>query len=220
MAIPKCIYQTFKSKDLPFLTRWHINSFRKRNPEYDYQFYDDARIVRFFEDEMDSKYLNAYQRINIGAAKADMFRYAVLYKKGGVYVDIDGTIKGKLDSFIRSDDEAIISREGNPNLYVQWALVYSAGHPFLQRTLDLIVDNIKTNRFPHDVHAMTGPTVYTKAINECLTEDSTLPHRLLGIDYEGHIKPKYRLSKFFLYQGNDHWKKKQSTTPVVKPEEI
>ena len=81
MAIPKTIYQTYKSASLPWVTSWHINRMRRRNPEYDYQFYDDRRIDSFIEEHFDAEILDLYKRINIGAAKADFFRYAVLYKK-------------------------------------------------------------------------------------------------------------------------------------------
>lgn len=216
MAIPKVIYQTFKSDKLPFLTRWHIKRFRKNNPDYSYEFYDDERVDKFFEQEFPGDVLSAYRKLNIGAAKADMFRYAVLLKRGGVYLDIDSGINGTLDAFIKPHDKAIITHEGNPGLFAQWGLIYEANHPFLQRTLDLVLDNISTNRFPNDVHAMTGPTVYTKAINECLKEDPSVGFRLLGVDYQGHFKVKYRFNKFFLYQKGDHWKKKQLVTPVIK----
>lgn len=217
MAIPKIIYQTFKMKKLPFITRWHISNFRKKNPEYQYEFYDDERIESFFETEFDDNVLQAYRRLNIGAAKADMFRYAILLKKGGVYLDIDSGIKGRLSDFILPEDKAVITKERNPDLYVQWALIYEPGHPFLKRTLDLVLENISLNRFPNDVHATTGPAVYTKAINECLKEDSSIPHRLVGVDYEGHLVFKYRFGKFFLYGKEGHWKKEQLSTPVLKP---
>lgn len=216
MSIPKIIHQTFKSEKLPFLTRWHISRFRKKNPDYGYEFYDDARIERFLEQEYDVQTLELYQRLNIGAAKADFFRYAVLLKKGGVYLDIDSSIKGSLNNFIKPDDTAIISEEGNPGLYVQWALVYAANHPFLQRTMELVCDNIKHNRYPHDVHKMTGPTAYTNAINQCLAEHPDTPYRLLGVDYNGHLKFKYPLSKLSLYKKGEHWKKLQQTQPVLR----
>ena len=51
MTIQKTIFQTFKTSKLPFITRWHVNIMKKRNPEYDYQFYDDARITAFIKEE-------------------------------------------------------------------------------------------------------------------------------------------------------------------------
>lgn len=216
MSIPKIIHQTFKTSQLPLLTRWHISRFRKKNPEYAYEFYDDARIDSFLLQEFGTEVLSAYKRINIGAAKADFFRYAVLYKKGGIYVDIDSGINSQLDSFIKADDMAIITREGDPTLFAQWALIYSPGHPFLKKTMEMVLENIRQNKYPHDVHQMTGPTVYTKAINESLKNNPDISYRLLGTDYNGHLKVKYKLGKFFLYEKGDHWKKKQLTTPVLR----
>jgi mannosyltransferase OCH1-like enzyme len=216
MAIPKIIHQTFKTSKLPFLTRWNISRFRKKNPGYRYEFYDDARIEEFLKQEFEEEVFNFYRKINIGAAKADFFRYAVLYKKGGVYVDIDSGINCSLDDFITPEDTAIITRERNPDLYVQWALIYSAGHPFLEKTLEMVMENIRYNKYPNDVHSMTGPTVYTRAIVTSLKDNPDIPHRVLGVDYNGYLKAKYKLGKFFLYNKGEHWKKQQISTPVLK----
>ncbi|MET4080985.1 mannosyltransferase OCH1-like enzyme [Pedobacter sp. UYP30] len=216
MAIPKIIHQTFKTADLPFITRWHIAKFRKKNPEYRYEFYDDDRIISFLKEEYDDETLKLYQRINIGAAKADFFRYAVLYKKGGVYLDIDSGINVALDSFILPTDEAVISEERNPGLFVQWALIFNKEHPFLKQTFNLVCENIRTNKYPHDVHKMTGPTVYTKAINFVLKNQPTVNYRLLGTDYMGFLTFKYAFSKL-LYKKGEHWKKMQLTNPVLLP---
>ena len=82
----------------------------------------------------------------------------------------------------------------------------------------MVLDNIRENKYPHDVHRMTGPTVYTEAINETLKANPDTDYRILGTDYDGHLKVKYKLGKFFLYEKGDHWKKKQLTTPVLKKE--
>jgi inositol phosphorylceramide mannosyltransferase catalytic subunit len=216
MAIPKTIYQTFKTKKLPWLSQWHIARMRRRNPQYVYEFYDDERINDFILSAYGERILNLYQRIDIGAAKADFFRYAILYKKGGVYLDIDSLVASRLDDFILPGDEAVISMEAHPGIYVQWALVYSAGHPFLKKTMEIIIDNLENNRFPNDVHKMTGPTAYSTAINECLKEDPDIPYRLMGIDYNGCFKFHYPMSKFFLYSGKQHWKKAQLSKPILK----
>lgn len=215
MSIPKIIYQTFKSHKLPLITRWHIWRFRKKNREYRYEFYDDERIESFLKEAYDEETFGLYKQLNIGAAKADFFRYAILLKKGGVYLDIDSSIKGRLNDFILPDDVAIISDERNPDLFVQWALVFEANHPFLQKTMELMSDNIRANKYPHDVHKMTGPTVYSAAINQCLKENPDIPYRELGVDYNGHFKFKYPLSKL-LYQRGAHWKTQQLTQSVLK----
>jgi hypothetical protein len=57
--------------------------------------------------------------------------------------------------------------------------------------------------------------VYTSAINECLLENPDIPHRFLGVDYNGHLTFSYPMSKFFLYRKERHWKKQQLVQPVV-----
>lgn len=217
MYIPKVIYQTFKTCELPWLTKWHIKRFRRKNPEYSYEFYDDERINKFFQEEFDESINMAYQKLNIGAAKADMFRYALLYKKGGIYLDIDSSINKRLDDFIKPQDSAVLTLEGDPKFFAQWALIYEAGHPFLKRTLELVVENINQNKYPNSVHEMTGPSVYTTAIKECMNLKLDINYRIFGTDYNGYLKVKYRFGKFFLYQNKkDHWKRMQLTSSVVK----
>ena len=170
-----------------------------------------------FPDE----YLKSAYQLTIGAAKADFFRYAILYKKGGVYLDIDSGMSSPLKKLILPTDVALISKERHVYLYCQWALIFDKDHPFLKRTLELVLDNIQTHRFPNDVHATTGPTVFTKAINECLAENPDIPHRIFdGIEYRGYLKFKYKLGKFFLYsKKSEHWKRKQLTQDIIKPAE-
>ncbi len=218
MTIPKVIYQTFKNEQLPFLTRWHIRNLKRRNPEYDYQFYSDERIAEFILKEYGREIFDLYNRINIGAAKADFFRYAILYKKGGVYLDIDSLILEKLDRFILPTDAAIISLESHLQYYVQWALIFEPGHPILKRTLEIVIENLRANKFPNDVHKMTGPSAYTQAIKECIHQEPNLNYREVGIDYDRKFKFHYRASKLFLYgvRRKDHWRTLQQEITVLK----
>eukprot|EP01038_Epipyxis_sp_PR26KG_P008516 gene8516-11513_t len=81
--------------------------------------------VHIESNEMKDKFMNdvfantsmlwAYNSISprAGAAKADLWRYAVLWAYGGVYIDDDSDIKSPLDSMILPDDTLIVSYEKN-----------------------------------------------------------------------------------------------------------
>ncbi|MGJ1412127.1 glycosyltransferase family 32 protein [Sphingobacterium thalpophilum] len=190
----------------------------RRNRGYSWQFFDDVQVDKLVRENFDQRTYDAFARLQIGAAKADFFRYAVLYIYGGIYLDLDSDITGRLDRVIRPDDVAVIAHENNRSLYAQWALIYDKGHPFLKKTIELIVKNIEENRYPHDVHRMTGPTVYTEAINLVLQENPQVAFRRIVDDYQGLLKFKYKLSKILIYGDRSlHWKKMQLNTPVVKP---
>ncbi|KPH14860.1 glycosyltransferase family 32 protein [Chryseobacterium sp. ERMR1:04] len=217
MAVPKQIFQTFKTNKLPLITKLHIWNMRRKNPEYRYFFYDDHDIQHFLKTEFPPEYIESYNKLTIGAAKADFFRYAILYKKGGVYLDIDSAITRPLKELIKEEDEAVISAERHPELYVQWGLIFNKKHPFLKKTLELMLDNIKTHRYPNNIHATTGPTVFSKAITQSLREDPSISYRLFdGIEFRGYLKFKYKLGKFFLYEKKaEHWKQKEKTQDII-----
>ncbi|MEC5394327.1 glycosyltransferase family 32 protein [Bergeyella sp. RCAD1439] len=220
MAIPKQIFQTFKNKELPWLTRWHIKRMLRRNPDYQWHFYDDEKILQFFREEMPAEYERAYRSLTIGAAKADFFRYAILYKKGGIYLDIDCKVVSRFRDFLKPEDQAVISIENNDHFYVQWALFFEAGHPFLKKTLQVCLRNIQEHRFPHDVHKTTGPPAFTEGIHWALNENPDTDYREMKTEYEGHVEDKYKLAKFFLYSNRkEHWNKKQLSQPIIKPVE-
>ncbi|MCL1668184.1 hypothetical protein M2T82_08940 [Elizabethkingia ursingii] len=118
MAVPKNIFQTFKTKKLPLITRCNIWEIKKLNPDYNCYLYDDNDIIQFLQEEFPPRYLNTYNCLKIEAARADFFRYVVIYKKGGVYLDIDSGISKPLDLLIQPADIAILSRERHPQFFV------------------------------------------------------------------------------------------------------
>jgi mannosyltransferase OCH1-like enzyme len=215
MSIPKVIYQTYKNKNVPMLTRFFIRLMQWRNPQYRYEFYDDNRIDAFFQSEFEPSVYQAYKRIDIGAAKADFFRYAVLYQYGGVYLDIDGYTTRNLDHMIQPDDAAIITQERNPGIFAQYALVFEKKHPMLKCCIDKLLDNIENNRYSNDIHKLTGPSVFTDAVNECIQQGKG-KYRIFGVDYEGYLKSKHLLHAG-LFVKREKWQKAQQARPALKP---
>ena len=163
--IPKTIYQTWYKKNVPSGIKEVVDEFLLKNPDYDYKFYDDEDIFYFIKENYDKSTLKAYNDLQIGASKADFWRYLVLYKCGGVYLDIDAVLYRDLDDLIREDDVAIITREGNTNLFVQWCLMFDKGHFFLEKTIERCERNILERIHHHTLHA-TGPNAYSHIIHE------------------------------------------------------
>jgi len=142
---------------------------------------------------------------------------------------MDSSIERPLDKLIQNNDEAIITAEGNPNLYVQWALIFSKQHPILKKTIELICNNIRNNSYPNDIHKMTGPTVYSLAINTIHMElfdniiinhneintntditfnTNNVSYRLYGIDYNSYFCFKHNFTDL-LYNNKKHWRQEE-----------
>lgn len=96
-------------------------------------------------------------------------------------------------------------------------MIYDKGHPFLGKTIEYVVDNIENNRFPNNVHGMTGPGQYTIAIKDVIAKDPGVAYRTVGPDYAPMMKFKYKLGKLLIYKDrSNHWKKLQERIPVLK----
>ena len=236
--IPKNIFRTWYTDDLHPEIQNQINRIKELNPNYNHQIYTDEEIDKFVNENYPGEIADAYNRLNIIVAKVDFWRYLVLYKYGGVYVDMDSTININLDNFIRDSDEAIITAENNPNYYVQWALIYNKGHPILKKTIDLIVDNIKNNTYPNDIIKMTGPGVYSKAVelvhaelfgskydHSTITKETDVTfekngtsYRFFSIDY---YKEEYITFKcnhwwqLFQYKNKKQWRDEAAEKPLL-----
>jgi mannosyltransferase OCH1-like enzyme len=87
-VIPNVIYQTWHTKDLPPNMQKCVDKLKREQPEYEYHLYDDTDCRNFIKDNFDSSILHAFDTLIPGAYKADLWRYCILYKKGGIYLDI------------------------------------------------------------------------------------------------------------------------------------
>ncbi len=173
-----------------------------------------------------------------GAARADLFRYLLIYKCGGVYLDIKSGLEQPLDEIIEPDDTYILSRWGgddpkfrgwgfHPELFEdygvgefqQWHVIAAPGHPFLRAAIQRVLANIGMY-IPafHGVGAegvirTTGPVAYTRAIMPLLP---AFPHRLveahseLGLVYSTLEDQR---GHFTLFPRHYH----NQTVPVVRP---
>ena len=87
--IPKVIYQSWKTKELKNDMLNNVKKLQSLNPEYKYVLYDDNDCQNFILENFGINYANAFDVLIPGAFKCDLWRYAMLYINGGVYLDID-----------------------------------------------------------------------------------------------------------------------------------
>lgn len=163
--IPFIIYRTWKNNDLTeqFIDAWNTTAIN--NPEFEQKLYTDLGVNNFINDFDYPGLKKAYNRINpkYGAARADLFRYAILYKNGGFYMDIKTfpkcSIKTKLgnnDGIILSKWEGSVFYKGNKKFFRNHSLTFAEKlgeweqywlacekqHPMMKAILDRCIKNI------------------------------------------------------------------------------
>lgn len=207
-AIPRIIHQTFQSKNLPAEFQKNVDELKALNPEWEHRLYDDHDIRQFISDVYGTGILAYFNRINprYGAAKADLFRYLLLYKYGGVYLDIKSTFTKPIDHVLKPDDRYLLAKWSNKpgakregwgmpkeldmipgGEFQQWHIVASPGHQFLKAVIERVLTNIDCYKpwlhgtGGNGVLRLTGPIAYTLAIHPLLPAH---PHRLVNDEAE------------------------------------
>ncbi len=193
------------------------------NPGWEFHLYDDADIRSFIKEYYNDDMLNTFNMLTSGAGKADLWRYLVLYKFGGIYLDLDSEIITPLDQWVHGDDSCIISQEGctqPPELcpypgvnrcMVQWALIYEPNHPFIKTTIDKVVHNIKNKVNPDNLLICTGLVVYTSSIYDTIYLYAKQNNKLFfrktkGFDYDNHLRFQNDKVKENMYGKNEYWR--------------
>lgn len=187
--IPRTIIQSWKTHTLPKGLGHHIEHIKKINPSYSYKLYDDQECRRFLEDEYGIDYAEAFDDLIPGAFKCDLWRYAMLYAYGGVYMDIDLEELVPLDRIISPTDRlvTVVDRKlpGSFRCALYQAfLAAEPRHPVLKMALETSLKNIVQRKpvFKQTLFDITGPVVLGRALNNYLKrgeEDDIHPGRYL-----------------------------------------
>jgi mannosyltransferase OCH1-like enzyme len=186
--IPRMVHLTSKSRCLtqPFidnLRTWHFD-------DHSVYFHDDAAVERLL-----TKFWPSFPHIPVavkclrsGAAKADLWRYLVLWEYGGIYTDIDNA-PGKFwnASTIALDDDAffVVEKLGVLSQFFLAAspkhpLLYLAVHQTLHRLLN--IDHVGKQFIPQ----VTGPGALKVAFKYFMrTQETTHYGRVRAGKYYG-----------------------------------
>jgi hypothetical protein len=191
-SIPKIIHQTWHTRDLPPELAHNIANLKAMNPTWEHKFYDAAAMKAFIVQEYSPRLLGYFERIDerYRAARSDLFRYLLLYRRGGVYLDMKSTTDRPLDSVLLDTDTFVLSGwpsndphmqgwgQEHPELtkhgldeFQQWFIMAAPGHPYLKAIIDQVVANI--DRYlparhgvgSYGVVRLTGPVPYSATIH-------------------------------------------------------
>jgi mannosyltransferase OCH1-like enzyme len=176
--IPKNIYQTHKSfnyilnnKDLrdAYLS-WN----KLKSSGFNHYFYDNAMCDRFIKDNFEKRIYDAYCMLPLPVMKADLWRYCIIYKYGGIYADLD-TISLYDPHIFLSDGLLTIVPENSTHL-CQWVFSAPKESPLLKTIIDLSIERIEQTPKPikgeHIIHYLTGPGLFTDGIEKYLSKNN------------------------------------------------
>jgi hypothetical protein len=103
--IPRIVHQTYFEEVTPGNNYPQLSRFTQtfRYSGWDYRFYNDEEGASFLSTHFPPEVREAFDTLQPGAFKADLFRYCVLFIHGGLYADIDVMLESNLDISIQPD---------------------------------------------------------------------------------------------------------------------
>jgi len=141
--IPKMMHQIWFGNDIPPLYTHYLNECKKLHPDWEFKIWSVKDIA-----DLKLEYQDLYDKSRNYPGRADIARYEILYRFGGVYRDIDVKCLRPIDDlnykydfyvpieFPMADWQAVLNNgiiAARPN------------HPILKETLDIIRKNFDQN---------------------------------------------------------------------------
>lgn len=144
--IPKLLFQTYISYDkVPSRVKKNI---KKYAFDYKYNFYSDDDCYNFIKDNFPYEIINAYQNLYyVKAHRADLIRYCLLYKFGGVYLDIKTELIMPLNNiFNKNYTYTCLCTDQLKDCIYQGIIATRKENPLFLKLINYIS---KTNQYPN-----------------------------------------------------------------------
>ncbi|QOY55234.1 glycosyl transferase [Candidatus Sulfurimonas marisnigri] len=172
--IPKIIWQTNYTNNvsLPVYLNYLFN--RLMSLDHEYRYVSTEARLEYMKTNAPKEMSEAFEQLTDGASQADFWRMFVLNHIGGTYMDIDAHLVWPLSKIIKPDDTEVFLL--TKQHYSNYFIASQKNNPVLEKSLNIIVDNIVNKKLGSGVYDLTGPSVLNIAIS-----DKKVNHRFYRI---------------------------------------
>lgn len=161
--IPKIIHQTARTSQISWEERLLVKKMKALCEDWTYVFHDDADnemlIKKYFP-----QYLDKFNSIPRGVAKADIARLVYMYAFGGFYFDTDYRLLKKIPEWILQKDQLLMESRNSDSEYKvgNAVLASSPGGSFYKGFIEHIFSKSELKSLQENrVELVTGPEALT-----------------------------------------------------------
>lgn len=156
----KDIYQISSLDPTPISIQKSFHSFEYLNPSWSTHLYTCTLAREMIRELEGDKVLDVYDTLAPNAFKADLWRYVVLYHRGGVYADCKVTLLAPLDHFlgqlIQGKKGIVVNDIRGAGLLNGVIAVYPRTN-LLRLAIDGLVENVQKKDYSKGILGITGP---------------------------------------------------------------
>ena len=161
------IYAYWYQGDLNEFTKNSMEQTKKNNPYLNYKLYDNAMSRTFIKNNFDPVVLECYDILKPKSYKSDLLRHCLLYKLGGIYIDVKLILNPVPQSLFENVDFLIAQGKKRRNFDfkpIETSFLYfkKPGNPRILEVIKEIVRNVKArDKTSHNL-LITGPLLVGK----------------------------------------------------------
>ena len=161
--IPKKVHMIWLGSSPPEFVRTMFESWKKFHPLLAVKLWTNEDVVSFH-----LKNQGAYDKAKNWGEKSDIFRYEILEREGGIYVDSDFECIRPFDDICKTADffTGVAYSEGAPHFY-NGLIGCCQGHPIVKKCVETIREGNGNGDFLRILYA-TGPHFFTACFYACL----------------------------------------------------
>ena len=147
--IPKILMQTISDKSK--IPEKVFKNVQKYAGDFKHVIFDDDDCINFIKEYYPQEVLETFNRLKIGAHKADLFRYCYLYINGGLYADIKTEfIKPVSSVFSRQKLTVVVGSVIVDSKNIYNGVIYTQPrHPIFLELISHIVHTSKQTNFDY-----------------------------------------------------------------------
>lgn len=234
---------------IPLLQYWHDGDpppgVRRRlagwadDPDFEVEVFDDRTAREFLKEHFDQTVVRAFDNCAVPAMRADYFRYAALYIRGGAYIDADVKNLGGAGPIFRATDRGclFVRQLDKPPKSAGWRpgrmpngfmYVRHPQDPAFAYALEQATENV-TRQISNDVWEVTGPGIFTAVWGEGGERSESFFDGFTIHSFEdvaekvamfGHMKFKNRDTYWQKYRDPSHGSIYRTAGLVPDPDEL
>jgi mannosyltransferase OCH1-like enzyme len=226
--IPWVIHQTWGTHDLPDKMKCAINKLLDANPGWRHKLYDNTECVEFIANNYPPDVLWAFNTLIPGAFKADLFRYCLLYKYGGAYIDskyepIDGFSLSSIcdkEQFVLEKVDSCLAIKSDDSYPIHLYQGFFLCKPLNQKIRNAIyktVEYVKQQYYGECFVSPTGPHMFGTFFSKSECDNISLSYdEVGGLGEIRNSNSKLLLRHYSGYREDQSYHHKQKQTGYWK----
>ena len=209
--IPLNIYQTWHTKKLPPKMFESVNLIKNLNPRFNYQLFDDDDCREFIKNNFEERVLHAFDSLIPGAYKADLWRYCILYKNGGIYLDIKYRPLNNFRFITMTEKEHWVLDADKNGIY-NALMVCRPENEILLKAINKIVENVKNKFYGNNCLEPTGPLLLSSFFSTNEKNNFNMKHSF----YSSHENRFIHFNNYLILKSYNSYLNEQSKNQKVE----